>query len=137
MERTMIRDGRVRAWLLARADDPEAAATKLYEALQYEGGDDYVMVRVDVVDYPHNIVIPLDATSEEAFREALDRIESLRILQEISILRVVMHFPYPPHIANGYISHAELAAQHEQGVDIGEYIKAGRQGASPGHNAWG
>ncbi len=137
MDRETSVRGRVRAWVLAKADDPEAAAAELYERLGYEGGDDFVVVRADVVDSPHNIMIPVDAANDEALHGALDRIESLRILREINILKVEKHIPHPPHIANGYITHGELAAQQEQGVDIGEYIKAGRQGASPGHNAWG
>jgi len=129
--------GRVRAWVLARADEPEAAATHLYEELGHEGGDDFVVVRADVVEYHHNLVIPVDAATKEDLQEAIDRIVNLEMVEEVEILRVRMHVANPPHIANGYISHAELAAQHEQRIDIGEYIRAGRQGASPGHNPWG
>lgn len=128
---------RVRAWVLGRADNPEEAAPRLYEKLGHEGGDEFVVVRADVVDHHYNIVIPVDGASDEALQGAIDSIGSLGVLKEIDVLKVRMHVAHPPHIANGYISHAELAAQHDQHIDIGEYIKAGRQGASPGHNAWG
>jgi hypothetical protein len=123
--------------LHAWAKDPHAAATELYDELRHEGGDRYVVVRADVVDYHRNVVIAVDAASDDGLMEAYDRIAGLEILQDIEILRVVAPVPDPPHIAHGYISHADLALQHEKGIDIGEYIKAGRQGASPGHNAWG
>lgn len=128
---------RVRAWLLATAEDPESAATALYSKLGYEGGDEWVVVRADFVEGAHDIVIPVDAASEDALMAAVERIESLNLLEEITMLRVRVSVPFPPHVANGYVTHGELAEQHAKGIDIGEYIRAGRQGHSPGFNAWG
>jgi hypothetical protein len=131
-------EGRVRAWVLVQAGDPGEVAQRLYEMLGHQGGDEYVVVRADVVDYSHNIVIPVDAESDDALTSVLDMIGGLRGVETTAVVPVIMSVPYPPHIAHGYITHEELDTQLERGIDIdAEGLKAGRQGASPGHNAWG
>jgi hypothetical protein len=131
-------DGRVRAWVLVQAGDPGKVAQRLYEKLGHEGGDEYVVVRADVVDYSHNIVIPVDAESGEALGSVVDMIKGVRGVEATTIVRVTMSVPYPPHIAHGYITEAELEAQLELDIDIKEErLEAGRQGASPGHNPFG
>jgi hypothetical protein len=131
--------GRVRAWVLVRARDPEKVVQRIYEMLRYEGGDEFVVVRADVVDYSHNIVVPVDAESEKALMGVVDVIKGVEGVekQTATVVPVKMHVPYPPHIANGYIHAAELEAQLAQDIEIEEGLKPGRQAASPGHNAWG
>jgi hypothetical protein len=125
-------NGRVRAWILIRTESPEPAARQLYEELGYEGGDSFVLVRADVVDYHYNIVVPVDAESWEVLQDLFCRIQKLTGARETAIVRVVKHIPYPPHLADGYITEEEAKAY--TGPD---QIKVGRQGNSPGMNLWG
>jgi hypothetical protein len=130
MEQT-AENGRVRAWVLVHADDPEAFAQELYELLGQRGEDDYVVVRADVVNHRLNVVIPVDAASETDLVRVVKKIAGLEIVRDIAVLRVQMHIPYPPHIAHGYIDEDEFERYPEEG------FKPGRQGASPGANPWG
>ena len=127
---------RVRAWVLVQADDPNKVARRLYE-LDSAGGDEYVVVRADVVDYSHNIVLPVDAESDDALMIVVAKIEDIQGVETTTVLRVTEHVPYPPHVANGWIDESELAAQEEQEIRIEAALKPGRQGESPGLNAWG
>ncbi len=158
MQKETIQDGRVRAWVLVSAQDPEMASA-LYEDLKDEGEDRYVVVRVDAVAPDErvaeafdatmrvnaNIVLPVDAESPEALMDVVDRIVGLGGVEVIAALTVSAHNPYPPHIANGYISEDEVNVYHdevkrgrEQGMDVEEEeIHPGRQHASPGFNPWG
>jgi hypothetical protein len=134
-------DGRVRAWVLGRADDPVTVAERLYEKMGQTGENDYVLVRADVLedgDHPYNLVIPVDAATETHLEWVRGQIEGMDVT-EVATLKVDVHRPNPPHIAHGYIAEAELQAQYDQEVKFEEEIRLrpGRQGASPGHNAWG
>lgn len=134
-------DERVRVWVLADVASWEQGAEiaqALYEDLGHKGGDRYVVVRADVgrVGRAGKIVIPVDAEDQDAWHEVKEKIVGY-LGEELTIVQVTGHFPYPPHIAHGYISHAERNAQRELGTEIEEELKAGRQGDSPGHNPWG
>jgi len=145
MVATSTGNERVRAWVLFQADSARDVAERLYKVLGHESDDGYVVVRADVVarsdivagpsEFAYNIIVPVDAKSEEALREAVRRIkEILDEMNEVRVPVVVMagpHFPNPPHNAHGYITTEEVEAGRER------IEKPGRQGASPGHNAWG
>ena len=122
---------RMRAWVLIQAN-PEVAE-QLYEALGYEGDDDYVVVRADVVEtteYGFNVVVPVDARDEEQLSIAIGKIQEIAGVSGTVVLRVTQHIPVPPHLAHGFITEQEA----RDGKVSPEF---GRLGSSPGGNAWG
>lgn len=130
-ERT--RDGRVRAWVLVRAARAQEVTARLRNLDR--GGDDFVVIRADVVaespDFPYNIIVPVDAESEEVLSDAVDEIRGQSGVSEAIKVGVLEHHPYPPHDASGYITH------HEAQVGERKPERVGRQEASPGFNPWG
>jgi hypothetical protein len=132
MERQTIENGRVRAWVLVWADDPERWARELYEELGHEGGDEYVVVRADVVEsfYGYNIVVPVDARDQSTLDSVVKMIRNPKAVKRLAILRVEIHNPYPPQDASGYVTEEEAEAGEEE-------VKVGRQDKSPGLNPWG
>jgi hypothetical protein len=123
--------GRARAWILVQADSPQKAAQSLYEELKDQGGDSFVVVRADVVEYHYNIVIPVDAESGEVLRKVYGMIREITGARESAIVPVVEHIPFPPHNAQSYITEKEAEAGEAK------EIRPGRQASSPGENAWG
>lgn len=126
---------RVRAWILIRADEPELKAHRIYDVMGYkegEGDDAFVLIRADVVDFHYNIMIPVDAASLQIVQEKLCEIQTLAEAREIAIVPVTEHIPYPPHMADGYISPEEAEIYTDP-----EPMKVGRQRKSPGVNPWG
>jgi len=132
MSEQETRSSRVRAWILIRADSPQTAAERIYDGLGQADDDRFVVVRADVVDNHYNIVVPVDAQDWDVLQDVAARIQRLAEATDLAILRVVEHIPYPPHLADGYISEDEAAAYTGP-----ETIKIGRQRNSPGWNAWG
>ena len=147
MATEMNEEARVRAWLVGQVEAPEEFAQELYDALGTTGGDERVLVRVDVVDgvvngedSPYNVVIPVDAATETDLDYVKGQMEKRGVARILTLrVRTHGHHPDPPHVAHGYITQRELDAQDEQGVKLMEEIrlKRGRQGASPGHSPWG
>jgi hypothetical protein len=123
-------NGRARAWILVRVESPHAVAQQLYEELGYEGGESWVLVRADVVDYHYNIVVPVDAESWDVLEGVVGQIKELTGAEDTVVLPVVEHIPTPPHLAHGYVTDEEAEAG---GIDT----ETGRLGNSPGHNCWG
>ena len=121
---------RARAWVFVKAKPAQDVAQGLYEELGHEGGDKFVVVRADVVAFDYNIIIPVDAESQDTLYEVYDMIEGHSGVSEAVIVRVETHVPYPPHDAHGYVTEQEAEAGEEP-------IPAGRQGASPGANPFG
>ena len=122
---------RMRAWVLIQAS-PEVAE-QLYDQLGYVGGDDYVVVRADVVEVTEggfNIVVPVDAANEEQLLIAVEKIKAIPGVENAIIARVTQHIPIPPHLAHGFITEQEA----RDGKVSPEF---GRLGNSPGGNAWG
>jgi hypothetical protein len=130
MEEKRTGNGRARGWVLVKAESAQEVAEGLYKELGHEGGDSFVVVRADVVDFDYNIVIPVDAESQDMLYQVHDMIKSRSGVSETVIVRVEKHVPYPPHDAHGYITVQEAEAGKEP-------IEAGRQGASPGANPHG
>jgi hypothetical protein len=131
---------RARAWVLVKAAEPSQAARQIHE-LDSERSVNDVVVRADIVEidgYDHNIVVPIDAENEDTLLHLVSRIENeVAGLEDMTIAWVREHVPYPTHVANGWIDESEVAMQIEQGISIEAAIKPGRQGESPGLNAWG
>jgi hypothetical protein len=117
---------------LIRTESPEAAAHHLYEELGHQGGDSFVLVRADVVDYHYNLVVPVDTENWDVLQDLFCQIQRLTGAREAAMVPVVMHIPYPPHLADGYVDEEEAKADTRP-----EEIKIGRQLNSPGMNAWG
>jgi len=130
MEEKKTENGRVRAWVLVKAEPAQEVAQGLYNELGHEGDDQFVVVRADVVDFDYNIIVPVDAESEDVLSYVVEQIQGVDGVNETVIVRVKEHVPYPPHDAHGYITAQEAEAGQEP-------IEPGRQGASPGANAFG
>lgn len=130
---------RYRAWVLFYVDDPQGAAAKFGVlddkglSLLTDGGNDYVIVRADVVDgnEQYNLVVPVDAANEDHFKVAIDRLTTVVGEQRI-VLRVGEHFPTPPHRSATFVTEKELAE-----CFLPEYFPSGRHPQSPGANPWG
>jgi len=127
----ILEDGRSRAWVLLRVRTPEEAANALYEQFGLAGGDDFVVVRADIVDHDYNIVVPVDAANDEVLSDVVCQIYKVTGGTELLVLKVQQHIPLIPHIADGYVSTEEYEAEPD------ESVKIGRQRTSPGANAWG
>jgi hypothetical protein len=111
---------------------------RLYDENQINGlgGDQYVIVRADIVRHDdYNVIIPVDAEDDAGLEEAVSVITELLGVGIVSIARVVDkgHVPWPPHEAHGFITEREVVALPIEQI----HIKAGRQHASPGTNKWG
>jgi DNA-binding Lrp family transcriptional regulator len=128
-------NGRVRAWVLVEADDAPRFARQLYKALGHAGGDEYVLVRADLVKHAHyNVIVPVDAKNPEALRMVVKQIAERVETKSISIAEVLGHNPKPAHDAHGFITAEEKAAGRDPEdpcVEVGRFPK------SPGFNAWG
>jgi len=134
MGATSTGNERVRAWVLLQAESAEELAQALYRDLGHAGGDEFVVVRADIVagpsEFAYNIIVPVDAKNEDALRDVVDRIREVSRVNPV-IVTVHQHVPYPPHDAHGYITTEEVEAGREP------VEKPGRQGASPGLNPFG
>ena len=121
MAEEWTRSERARAWVLVQAEDPKALAQELYEAEGHEGGDEYVVVRADVITpfYGYNVVIPVDAQDEKTLNAVRDRIGTRRDVSRSTLLNVTMPVPYPPQDANGFITEKEAEAGAEEVEKIG------------------
>ena len=124
---------RARAWVLVRAERAQDVAKGLYDELGHAGGNSFVVVRADVVEYDYDIMIPVDAESRATVDEVVGMIKDYPGVRDTVVIWVQSHVPYPPHDAHGYITEEELEASTKPE----EPIKPGRQGASPGYNGWG
>jgi hypothetical protein len=122
---------RVRAWILVQSHSPHDEARKLYDNLVEEGGDSYVVIRADVVDFVYNIVIAVDAESVGALQRVQQRMLDFIPAKRTAVLRVVEHIPPIPHEAQGFITQEEFDAGRDKS------LPAGRIHWSPGANAWG
>ena len=104
------------------------------------GGDQYVVVRVDIVkDFlvngkKSNVIIPVDAKDDNGLNAAESMVKKLGV-KIVSTVEVNTHIPDPPHFAHGYITKGEKKLHDKAGLK--EKINAGRQHASPGSNKWG
>src|SRR3990172_1774924 len=119
---------RVRAWALVVSANPEATAAQI--AAQFtQGGDDWVIVRADVVQGAHNLVVPIDAASEAAFQAALAMVQGAAGVQQVGVERVVQHYPSPTHRAHTFVTQSEIDE-----YPVPDFTSPGRHPKSPGSN---
>jgi len=130
---------RYRAWVLFKVENPQGVAPRFGVpddkglTLLKAGEDNYVIVRADVVDgnEGYTLVVPVDAANEDQFNAAYERLTAL-VGEQGSVLRVVAHFPTPPHRSSTFVTEKELS-----GCFLPEYSPPGRHPHSPGANPWG
>ncbi len=122
---------RARGWILIQSDSPLEVAQALYNELAEAGGDDFVVIRVDVVEYVYNIIVPVDAANRDVLYGVRDIIADRPGVREAIVIPVLQLIPYPPQDAQSFITAEE--------ADLGRepFEKPGRQHWSPGRNAWG
>jgi hypothetical protein len=125
-----MQGGRARAWVLVQAKSAHHVAKELYEQLVHEGGDRFVVIRADVIDHSYNVMIPVDAESQQVLEEVHGMIREHPGVIDTAVIHVKQHVPFPPHDAQGYVTDEEAEVGKER-------IPPGRQGASPGANPWG
>jgi hypothetical protein len=128
----MITSGRTRAWIMIQVDTPLEAAQRLYEDHGLAGGDSYVVVRADVVDYVYNVVIPVDAENPEVLQSVHQKILRITGARHSVVIPLVQPVPPIPHDAEGFITVDEYANGEDK-----VHCRPGRQRWSPGMNAWG
>ncbi len=97
-----------------------------------QGGDDWVVVRADVVQGAHNLVVPIDAANETAFQSALAMVQGTTGVQQVGVERVVAHYPSAPHQSNSFVTQSEIDA-----FPTPDFTTPGRHPKSPGSNPWG
>ena len=132
-EREAVMDSgsqRVRAWVLLKTSDPRQAA-KAIGVHFTEGGEEWVIVRADVVEGEHNLIVPVDAANHAALEGALEILRGVATADPV-VARVVEHYPAPVHNAHCFITVDEYEMN-----PLREYYPPGRHPQSPGANPWG
>ena len=132
---------RVRAWLLFNVENAAGVAADIEENYvgfgennEPIGGDDYIVVRADVVTGgSYNLVVPVDVVDDDKLEEVLDDFGKELNIVPAEQLKVDGHRPWPPHKAHCFLTGEE----HEQGGDYSQDFAVGRNPRSPGSNAWG
>lgn len=131
---------RVRAWIFVETEDALKTSKAISEYFT-AGGDDYVIVRADVVtpdqsDGDKLVVVPVDTAHDDALAEVLGLIMDAAGKESRTTVYRVMnredHNPWPPHGAHCFVTEDELRALPAQ-----EFSPAGRHPKSPGRNAFG
>lgn len=127
---------RVRAWVLAQVNGDWQATAKQIKTLDTKSPD-LVIIRTDLVTAKEgsqfNLVVPIDAIDPDKLQNAVDYIRELTG-SSVEVLEVTEHDPIPPHLADGFITKAEVDADPRSAA---EFVKVGRQRNSPGENPWG
>ena len=127
---------RVRAWVFGWVEPEELRDRYKENQINGLGGDQFVIVRADIVDHSdYNVIIPVDTEDDAGLKEAVSVITGLLGVENLSVVKVVEggHIPWPPHEAHGFITQEEVDALPIEQL----HIEAGRQHASPGSNKWG
>lgn len=82
---------RVRAWVMAKADDPAKAADDL---MKHPLADNYVLIRADEVEGADmNLIVPVVETNRQGLRDALTTIRKDTGDQNPAVAKVRMHRP--------------------------------------------
>jgi hypothetical protein len=122
---------RVRAWALVLSSNAEATAAEIASHFT-QGGDDWVIVRADIVQGAHNLVVPVDAANEAAFQTVLGMLQAAPGVTQVGVERVVAHYPSPTHRSHSFVTAGELDA-----FPSPDFPTPGRHPKSPGSNPWG
>ena len=93
--------GRVRAWVLAKAQNPADAAERIWN--EEVGVDKTMIVRADVVSgaQPKNIVVPVDAADRNGLDAAKTIITRETGDRALTVAEVDSHHPSDPHSGRG------------------------------------
>ena len=114
-----------------KPDDPHAAAKRL-STLFTQGGDDYVIIRADVVtECAFNLVVPVDA-AEAHWGTAFELVVQAVGASPATVCLVQRTYPEIPHQAHCFVTEEEHRA-----FPLHEYFPPGRHPKSPGANPWG
>jgi hypothetical protein len=124
--------GRARAWVLVKAESGKAleAAEAIYALNNELQGTNNLVIRADVVTGPYDIIVAIDAESQGAVSEiVVAMIQGVAGVTETLTAVVGVHNPYPPHVADGYITDEEQEA--------GESRSGESHSVRRGDNPWG
>ena len=134
---------RERVWLLIKfITDPnnpnvqkKDAAQVFYMDWRENGNEDYVVVRVDIVeDDDFDMVIPVDARQGKLhFVET--GIEENPNMKLVKTLLVSQHYPKLSYMAHGFVSYEEYEKAKKEHVHPDLHGRIKRR--SPGDNPWG
>jgi len=127
---------RIRGWIFVETKDPNATAEAMSRHFE-QGGDDYVVVRADVVvpegrEDEQRVVIPVDVADQGFLQHVRELIKETPGVSGSTFYEVKTHNPWPPHGGHCFVTEAELEAHPAQ-----EFSPPGRHPKSPGRNAWG
>ena len=128
-----VPNDRTRAWILIEAEEPETAARDLYHALFEQGGNDYVVIRADVVEGANfNVIVAVDAATPRDRDYVVREVPKYRgTVIGVATVPANGHFPAIPHNAHGFITPEEWVYGDDKLADKYRLPK------SPGFNAWG
>ncbi len=91
--------GRVRAWLLVKAMEPELAQRALSPLTRRRNGlipnDDDVVIRVDIVDCDFNLIVPVDVTGEQSLRMVVGLVFQAEGVKSVTVAKVRAYSPEP------------------------------------------
>lgn len=122
---------RRRGYLYFLVDDPHAAA-RMVSVLFTQGGDDFVIIRADVVEGPgFNLMVPIDAADSEWTR-ASGYVQKAVGTAPTAVSQVVATYPENPQCAHSFITQEEYLR-----CPLPECAPPGRHPKSPGANPWG
>jgi len=139
---------RVRAWILLKVTEPAAVVAEIERSrgkpqgkfdmgLLSWGGDDFVVVRADIVEGESgwNLVVPVDAKPGDALNTAIAELTKAAgsRLVEHTVLRVTEYHPNIPHQSHSFVTAAEWESFQAPELKPGER----NYPASPGANPWG
>ncbi len=122
---------RRRGYLYFLVDDPHAAA-RMVSVLFTQGGDDFVIIRADVVEGPgFNLMVPIDAADSEWTRASAAVVAAVGA-EPTAISQVSATYPENPQCAHSFITQEEYLR-----CPLPECSPPGRHPKSPGANPWG
>ena len=128
---------RVRAWVLIQVEGNWQVIAKKIKAIDTKSPD-FVIIRTDLVSAWEgslfNLVVPIDAVDLAVIQNAVNNIKEMKTVTRVEVLQVKNHDPLPPHLADGFITPAEVNADPRSAA---KFVKIGRQRNSPGENPWG
>jgi hypothetical protein len=132
---------RKRAWLLYEAEDLEDANTKanaIYSRFGTVGGDNFVVVRADVIINESEqvmILVPVDTSGEPALSKLVGDINTITTKPPVLTAKVKDHYPAITYLAHGFVSEEEFIKSDKRTVHPDLYGRIMRK--SPGDNPWG
>jgi len=122
---------RTRGHLYFQVDEPDEAAMRV-SVLFTQGGDDYVIIRADVVDgHGFNLMVPIDAAKTK-WKAASKVVEKAVGAAPTAVSRVKATYPENPQCAHSFITEEEYLR-----CPLPECAPPGRHPKSPGANPWG